>query len=57
MSRHVKGDDFPRGLPVTDSELCPRLKLLGKPQRVSAVELADNARSRSAIMRVAQKIK
>ena len=57
MGRHAKGDVFPRGLPVKNSELCPRLKLMGKPKRVSGVELADNVRSRSAIMRVAQKIK
>lgn len=57
MGRHAKGDGFPRRLPVKNSELCPRLKLIGKPKRVSAVELADNVRSRSAIMRVAQKIK
>lgn len=57
MNRHAKGDDFPRGLPVTNSELCPRLKLMGKAKKVSAVELANNVRSRSAIMRVAQKIK
>ena len=57
MSRHTRGDDFPRGLPITESELRPRLKLIGKPRRVSSLELADNVRSRSAIMRVAQKIK
>ncbi|WP_065424999.1 16S rRNA (cytosine(1402)-N(4))-methyltransferase, partial [Pseudomonas aeruginosa] len=35
----------------------PRLKLLGKPQYASEEELKANPRSRSAVMRVAEKLR
>lgn len=59
MRRHVKGeqDQLPRDLPVYSKKFDPRLRLIGKPQYASAQELADNPRSRSAIMRVAEKLR
>jgi 16S rRNA (cytosine1402-N4)-methyltransferase len=51
-----KGDPYPHDLPVTADKLEPRLKLVGKPVRPSAQEISLNPRSRSAIMRVAQKV-
>jgi len=46
----------PRELPLRESEMpAPLLKLVGKPVRASAEEIARNPRSRSAVMRVAER--
>jgi 16S rRNA (cytosine1402-N4)-methyltransferase len=51
-----RADTMPRGLPVRASELPkPRLKVVGKLQRPTAAEIAANPRSRSAILRVAER--
>jgi 16S rRNA (cytosine1402-N4)-methyltransferase len=50
-----RGDDLPRGLPVTAAELRPRLRLIGRAVHPSAAEIAANPRSRSAVLRVAEK--
>jgi 16S rRNA (cytosine1402-N4)-methyltransferase len=55
MRDEARGDPFPKDLPVTASELNPRLRIIGKPVRPSARELASNRRARSAIMRVAER--
>ena len=50
-------DEPPAWVPVRASELpAPLLRTLGKPVRPSAAEVAANPRSRSAIMRIAEKI-
>ncbi len=54
MRDHARGDDFPMGVPVTQDQLQPRLKLLGKAIRPSAAEVRLNPRSRSAVLRVAE---
>ena len=51
-----RGEQLPAGVPVTDSALNRRMKLVGKAVKASDAELGDNVRSRSAIMRVAEKI-
>ncbi|MFM1896712.1 MAG: hypothetical protein RLZZ385_1786 [Pseudomonadota bacterium] len=56
IAMQTKGDNFPRGLPVPQSHLQPRLKTIGKPVKTGAEETADNPRARSAIMRVAEKL-
>ncbi|MFT5930088.1 MAG: 16S rRNA (cytosine1402-N4)-methyltransferase [Oceanospirillaceae bacterium] len=57
MREHAKGDShIPRGLPVTEDQMKRRLKLLGKPRKPSPNEIDINPRSRSAVMRVAEKI-
>lgn len=56
MRDMARGDVIPKGVPVTDSSLNKRLKLVGKAVKASADEVAQNVRSRSAIMRVAEKI-
>jgi 16S rRNA (cytosine1402-N4)-methyltransferase len=56
IQKQVRGDDFPPGLPVTQDQLNPRLKAIGKAAKVTAGQLDDNIRARSAIMRVAEKI-
>ncbi len=52
----TKGDNFPRGLPVSQDMLNPRLKAIGKASKPGAEEIGKNPRARSAIMRVAEKI-
>lgn len=56
MQKHAKGDDFPLGVPVMQSQLNPRIKIIGKANKVSVEEVSENIRSRSAVMRVAEKI-
>jgi 16S rRNA (cytosine1402-N4)-methyltransferase len=56
VADHVKGDDFPRDLPVTSGSLNPRLKKVGKPMKAGSREIQNNRRARSAIMRVAEKL-
>ncbi|QKE64406.1 16S rRNA (cytosine(1402)-N(4))-methyltransferase RsmH [Aquipseudomonas campi] len=59
MRRHAKGevDTLPRDLPIIPKAFEPRLKLHGKPQFASEAELKANPRSRSAVMRVAEKLR
>ena len=56
MRDMTRGDVIPMGVPVTDSSLNRRMKLVGKAVKASSDEVAENVRSRSAIMRVAEKI-
>ncbi|MDG2174993.1 MAG: 16S rRNA (cytosine(1402)-N(4))-methyltransferase RsmH [Gammaproteobacteria bacterium] len=56
ITKQVKGDDFPPGLPVTQSQLNPTMKRVGKPVKAGEEELAGNLRARSAVLRVAEKI-
>ena len=56
MRDMARGEQFPIGVPVRDSALNRRMRLVGKAVRASDEEVAGNVRSRSAIMRVAEKI-
>ncbi len=58
MKRQAKGeaDSLPRHLPIIPKAFEPRLKLLGKPIYASEAEVKANPRSRSALMRVAEKL-
>jgi len=56
FKKQAKGDDFPKGLPVTTSQLNPTVKIIGKAIKASDLELEKNIRSRSAVMRVAEKL-
>ncbi|NNF95880.1 MAG: 16S rRNA (cytosine(1402)-N(4))-methyltransferase, partial [Halobacteria archaeon] len=42
--------------PVTQVQLHPRLRAVGKPVRPSDEEVSTNPRARSAIMRVAERL-
>ncbi|MDP1932094.1 MAG: 16S rRNA (cytosine(1402)-N(4))-methyltransferase RsmH [Gammaproteobacteria bacterium] len=55
ISEQAKGDDYPAGVPVQYADLNPRMKKVGKPVKAGDEELRGNPRSRSAIMRVAEK--
>jgi len=56
MRDMAEGDKLPRDVPVRASEI-PRgkLNLIGKAVRAGAMELKDNPRARSAVMRVAER--
>ena len=56
MRDEARGDDLPREIPIRDVERNPHLRLIGKPVRASAAEVAENPRARSAIMRVAERL-
>ena len=56
MRDMARGDSLPRGVPVTDSQLNRRMRLVGRSVKASAEEVADNVRARSAVMRIAEKI-
>ena len=56
MRDQSRGIQVPRGVPITESQRGQRLRLVGKAVRASAEEVAGNTRSRSAIMRIAERI-
>jgi 16S rRNA (cytosine1402-N4)-methyltransferase len=59
MRRLAKGeaDKLPRNLPVRHQAFEPIIKVHGKAQFASEAELKANPRSRSAVMRVAEKLR
>lgn len=59
MRRKAKGeaDQLPRHLPIIPEKFEPVIKVLGKPQYASTAELKANPRARSAVMRVAEKLR
>ncbi|MCP3871370.1 MAG: 16S rRNA (cytosine(1402)-N(4))-methyltransferase RsmH [Gammaproteobacteria bacterium] len=52
----ARGDWFPAGVPVRESEMQPRMKSVGKAVYPSEAEVAANPRARSAVMRVAERL-
>jgi len=57
LRRAAKGDPFPPRLPVMAKQMRPVVRLIGKPTRPTASEISNNIRARSAIMRVAEKVR
>jgi 16S rRNA (cytosine1402-N4)-methyltransferase len=51
-----RGEPVPMGVPIRDSELNRRMKIVGKAVKASVEEVSGNVRSRSAVLRVAEKI-
>ena len=56
IRRQELGDPIPKGLPVRDDQLNKRMRSLGKAIKASDEEVKINVRSRSAVMRVAEKL-
>jgi 16S rRNA (cytosine1402-N4)-methyltransferase len=52
----ARGEQFPRGVPVTADQSRPRLRPIGKAIHASPRELATNPRARSAVLRVAERL-
>jgi 16S rRNA (cytosine1402-N4)-methyltransferase len=57
MKHQTEIDPALRDLPVLPTGAEPRLKLVGRKRRAVAAEVDTNPRARSALLRVAQKIK
>jgi 16S rRNA (cytosine1402-N4)-methyltransferase len=56
IRQQEQGDRLPKGLPIRDEQLNRKLKSVGKAIKASDEEVAINVRSRSAVMRVAEKL-
>ena len=56
MREQSQGDQYPHDLPIRHVEINARLKLVGKAVKASKAEVQQNPRSRSAIMRVAERL-
>lgn len=56
IRRQEQGDPVPKGLPIRDDQLNKRMRSLGKAIKASDAEVDANIRSRSAVMRVAEKL-
>ncbi|WP_331345446.1 16S rRNA (cytosine(1402)-N(4))-methyltransferase RsmH [Cellvibrio sp. UBA7661] len=56
IRRQEQGDPIPKGLPVRDDQLNRRMRSIGKAIKASDEEVSANVRSRSAVMRVAEKL-
>ena len=54
--RKAQGEYFPRKFPIKDADIKRTLRVLGKPLKASPQEILNNRRSRSATMRVAEKM-
>ena len=52
----ARGEKLPDRLPIRDDQIVRHLKIIGKPIKPSIDEIERNRRSRSSIMRVAEKL-
>ncbi len=52
----MAGQEIPPEVPIADSALFKKVKLIGRPIRPGSEEVANNPRSRSALMRVVEKL-
>jgi len=52
----ARGEQFPRGVPITADRVRPRLRAVGKAIQASPAEVAANPRARSAVLRVAERL-
>ena len=58
MRKHSQAKKVPRGLPISEEELNKGkiLSLVGKKLKPSQNEVSENVRSRSSVLRVAQRL-
>ena len=58
MKKHSQGKKVPRGLPISEVELQKgkKLSLIGRKLKPSKTEVEENFRSRSSVLRVAQRL-
>ncbi|VTX74008.1 16S rRNA (cytosine(1402)-N(4))-methyltransferase RsmH [Haemophilus haemolyticus] len=58
MKKQSKGEDIPKGLPLREDQIQrnQKLKVIGKAIQPSEAEIQANPRSRSAVLRVAERI-
>ena len=51
-----RGKPLPKGLPILEKDIVRRMRSVGKASKPGSAEVATNLRSRSAVMRVAEKL-
>lgn len=56
MRDMARGEKLPDKLPIRDADITRKLRLVGKAMKPSEEEVGRNRRSRSSIMRVAEKV-
>ncbi|MBL0710941.1 MAG: 16S rRNA (cytosine(1402)-N(4))-methyltransferase RsmH [Colwellia sp.] len=58
MKKHSQGKQVPRGLPISEAELNKgkKLQLIGRRLKPSKTEVEENVRSRSSVLRIAQRL-
>lgn len=56
IREQIRGNDLPKHLPIKHSEMQQRLRNIGRAVKPSAAEIEQNPRSRSAVLRIAEKI-
>lgn len=56
IRQQEQGDPVPKGLPLREDQLHKTMRSLGKAIKASDAEVNENVRSRSAVMRVAEKL-
>ena len=56
MREYSENDPFPKDIPITADRVKPRLRIIGKKIRADESELGRNLRSRSATLRIAEKL-
>lgn len=57
IRRQEQGEALPRGLPIMEKDRPRHLRSIGKAQRPEELEVEANLRARSAVMRVAEKLR
>jgi 16S rRNA (cytosine1402-N4)-methyltransferase len=55
MRDRARGMNFPAGVPVTQAELNPELRIVGRAIKPTLVEIENNPRARSAVLRIVEK--
>ncbi|ARD20727.1 MULTISPECIES: 16S rRNA (cytosine(1402)-N(4))-methyltransferase RsmH [Shewanella] len=58
IRKNSQGESVPHGLPITEAEInkSRKLKAIGKAMKPSDVEIEQNPRARSSVLRVAQRL-
>lgn len=56
IAKAARGDDFPHLMPIKHAELKPKLTKVGKAIMPSELEITNNVRARSAVLRIAEKL-
>lgn len=56
IRKQEQGDPVPKGLPIFDAQLNKTMRSLSKATKASEHEVSANVRSRSAVMRIAEKL-
>jgi len=56
MREHAKADPYPKNLPIKADSIHSRMKIISKPVKASEKEIQLNVRSRSAVLRIGEKL-